>query len=303
MRVLVTGGAGFIGSHIVEALLEAGHHVAVVDNLSTGKRDNVPPGVPFYPVDIRDPELADVFARERPEVVSHQAAHVSVPQSVADPMHDASVNVVGLVNVLEQAQRHGARKVILASSVAVYGDPVALPVTESHPLRPLSPYGLSKWVGERYVELFQHLHGLEFTVLRYANVYGPRQDPHGEAGVVSIFLSRMLAGEPVTIYGDGEQTRDFVYVKDVAVANLCALERGDGGIYNVSTGRATSVNHLFHVLAEMTSYHQAPHHGPPRRGDVRHSVLDPARAQTELGWRAEMALAEGLAQTVEHFRK
>lgn len=303
MKVLVTGGAGFIGSHLVEALRGAGHAVVVVDDLSTGKRQRVPDGVPFYRLDVRDPALADVFATEQPEVVSHQAGHVSVPGSIADPMHDASVNVVGTVNVLEQARRHGARKVIYASSVAVYGDPVALPVQETHPARPQSPYGLSKWIGERYIELFHTLHGLEFTVLRYANVYGPRQDPYGEAGVVSIFVSRMLAGEPVTIHGDGEQTRDFVYVGDVAAANLRALERGNGGVYNVGTGYATAVNQLFHILRHLTDYPRAPQHGPPRPGDVRHSVLDANRAAAELGWRAETSLREGLAQTVEYFRR
>lgn len=302
MRVLVTGGAGFIGSHVVEALLEAGHRVAVVDNLSTGKRHHVPAGVPFYDMDIRDPELADVFAAEQPEVVSHQAGQVSVPRSVADPAHDASVNVVGLANVLEQARRHGVRKVLYASSVAVYGNPVALPVSEEHPPQPLSPYGLSKWVGERYLELFHRLHGLQFTVLRYANVYGPRQDPYGEAGVVAIFVSRMLAGEPVTIDGDGEQTRDFVYVGDVAAANLCALRQGDGGTYNVGTGRATSVNRLFRTLCDVTDYLQEPRHGPPRPGDVRHSVLDPTRARAELGWQVRVALRDGLVRTVEGFR-
>jgi len=302
MKVLVTGGAGFIGSHIVETLLTAGHTVAVVDDLSTGKRHHVPEGVPFYHLDVRDPALADVFAAEQPEIVSHQAGHVSVPGSIADPMHDASVNVVGMVNVLEQARRYGTRKIVYASSVAVYGHPVSLPVLETHPAHPLSPYGLSKWIGERYIELFHALYGLQFTVLRYANVYGPRQDPHGEAGVVSIFVSRMLAGEPVTIYDDGEQTRDFVYVWDVATANLRALEHGNGGIYNVGTGRGTSVNRLFRTLCDLTGYPYEPQYGSPRPGDVRHSVLDSTRAAAELGWRAEIPLTEGLAQTVEYFR-
>lgn len=302
MKILVTGGAGFIGSHVVEAHIAAGHTVAVVDNLSSGKRNYVPAEAAFYPMDIRDPALSRVFEAEQPDVVNHQAAQVSVPKSVADPVHNASVNVAGLVNVLEQARQHEVRKVIFASSCAVYGDPDRLPIREEHPISPLSPYGQSKWTGEHYLDLYRRLYGLSFTALRYANVYGPRQDPFGEAGVVTIFVEQMLAGAPVTIHDDGDQTRDFVYVGDVAMANLQALDHGDNGVYNISTGRAVTINQLFQALQELASYQRDARHGPPRPGDIRHSVLDPARAMRELGWRPTMSFQEGLARTIEFFQ-
>lgn len=303
MRILVTGGAGFIGSHIVETYLAAGHTVAVVDDLSSGRRDHVPAGVPFYPMDIRDPELAQVFETEQPEVVNHQAAQVSVPQSLADPVLNTSVNVAGLVNVLEQSRRHGVRKVIFASSCAVYGDPDHLPVREEDAICPLSPYGQSKWTGEHYLALYRRLYGLRYTALRYANVYGPRQDPFGEAGVITIFVERMLDGRPVTIYDDGEQTRDFVYVGDVASANLQALDQGDDAIYNIGTGHASTINQLFRTLRELAGYPHAPQYAPARPGDIRHSVLDATRAVRELDWQPATSLEEGLIQTIEFFRK
>lgn len=303
MKVLVTGGAGFIGSHVVEAYIAAGHSVTVVDDLSSGKREYVPAGVTFYQMDIRDLELGRVFEVEQPDVVNHQAAQVSVPKAVVDPVHDASVNVAGLVNVLEQARRHGVRKVIFASSCAVYGDPNELPVHEEHPVSPLSPYGQSKWTGEHYLALYHRLYGLNFTTLRYANVYGPRQDPFGEAGVITIFVEQMLASMPVTIDGDGDQTRDFVFVGDVATANLRALDRGDHSTYNISAGRAVSINNLFEILRDLAGYHHEPRHGPPRPGDIRHSVLDPARAKRELDWCPTMPLEDGLKRTIDFFRR
>ncbi|MFQ5855088.1 MAG: SDR family oxidoreductase [Anaerolineae bacterium] len=301
MKVLVTGGAGFIGSHVVEAHVAAGHTVVVVDDLSSGKREYVPAGVTFYQTDIRDPELGHVFEAEQPDIINHQAAQVSVPKSIADPVHDASVNVAGLVNVLEQARRHGVRKVIFASSCAVYGDPNELPIPEEHPISPLSPYGQSKWTGEHYLALYRRLYGLNHITLRYANVYGPRQDPFGEAGVITIFVEQMLAGMPVTIDGDGEQTRDFVYVGDVAMANLRALDCGDNATYNISTGQGTSINRLYHTLKQLAGYHHDPRYGPPRPGDIRHSVLDLARAMRELEWRPATPFEEGLARTIKFF--
>jgi UDP-glucose 4-epimerase len=302
MKVLVTGGAGFIGSHIVEAYIAAGHTVAVVDDLSAGKREYVPDEAAFYQMDIRDPELGRVFEAEHPDVVNHQAAQVSVPHSIADPVHSTSVNVAGLVNVLEQARRHQVRKVIFASSCAVYGDPAQLPIHEEHPIYPLSPYGQSKWTGEHYLQLYRRMYGLEFTALRYANVYGPRQDPFGEAGVITIFVERMLADMPVTIYDDGEQTRDFVYVGDVAMANLRALGRGDNGVYNVSTGHAVTINQLFQMLRELAGYHHDPQYAPPRPGDIRHSVLEPARAMRDLSWQPATPFEQGLARTIRFFK-
>lgn len=302
MKILVTGGAGFIGSHIVETHVAAGHDVVVVDDLSSGKREYVPAGVTFYHMDIRDPELSQVFELEQPDAVNHQAAQVSVSRAVADPVHDASVNVAGLANMLEQAREHGVRKVVFASSCAVYGEPDELPLQEDHPISPLSPYGQSKWTGEHYLELYRRLYELPFTALRYANVYGPRQDPFGEAGVITIFVEQMLDDLPVTIYDDGNQTRDFVYVGDVARANLQALNHGDSGVYNVGTGRAVSINQLFEALRELAGYHRAPRYDPPRPGDIRHSVLDPARAMRELKWEPAMPFEEGLARTIEFFR-
>lgn len=303
MKVLVTGGAGFIGSHIVEAYIAAGHAVAVIDDLSSGKREYVPAGVAFYQMDIRNPELGQVFEVEQPDMVNHQAAQVSVPRSIADPVHDVSVNVAGLMNVLEHARRHDVRKVIFASSCAVYGDPEQLPIREDHPLSPLSPYGQSKRTGEHYLELYRRLYGLSYTALRYANVYGPRQDPFGEAGVITIFVEAMLAGLPVTIYDDGEQTRDFVYVGDVARANLQALDRGDNGVYNISTGRPVTVNRLFQILRELAGYDRDPRYAPPRPGDIRHSVLDPAQAMRQLDWQPAMPFEEGLKLTIEFFKE
>ncbi len=301
MRILVTGGAGFIGSHIVETYLDAGHSVAVVDNLTSGRRDYVPDEAAFYEIDVRDPELARAFEIEQPDVVNHQAAQVSVPNSLADPVHDTSVNVAGLVNVLEQTRRHRVRKVIFASSCAVYGDPDELPIREDHPIVPLSPYGQGKWTGEHYLALYRRLYGLDFTALRYANVYGPRQDPHGEAGVITIFVEQMLDDQPVTIYDDGGQTRDFVFVGDVASANLQALDHGDNAIYNVGTGDAVSINVLLDRLRELAGYQQAARRAPPRPGDIRHSVLDPARAVRDLQWGPATPFEEGLARTIEFF--
>lgn len=302
MRILVTGGAGFIGSHIAETYIAAGHTVAVVDDLSAGKREYVPSGAAFYQMDIRDPELGRVFEAEQPDVVNHQAAQVSVPRSIADPMENTAVNVAGLVNVLEQARRHDVRKVIFASSCAVYGDPDELPIREEHPIYPLSPYGQSKWTGEHYLQLYRRMCRLAFSALRYANVYGPRQDPFGEAGVITIFVERMLADRPVTIYDDGEQTRDFIYVGDVAMANLRALDRGDNGVYNVSTGYGVTINRLCEMLSELAGYHHDPQYAPPRPGDIRHSVLEPARAMRDLDWRPTTPFGQGLAQTIRFFK-
>ncbi|MFQ5593193.1 MAG: NAD-dependent epimerase/dehydratase family protein [Anaerolineae bacterium] len=302
MRVLITGGAGFIGSHIVEAYIAAGHSVAVVDDLSAGKREYVPAGAAFYQMDIRDPELGRVLEAERPDVVNHQAAQVSVPRSIANPMENTAVNVAGLVNVLELARRHNVRKVIFASSCAVYGDPDELPIREKHPIAALSPYGQSKWTGEHYLQLYRRMYGLEFSALRYANVYGPRQDPFGEAGVITIFVERMLADKPVTIYDDGEQTRDFIYVGDVAMANLQAMDRGDNGVYNVSTGNGVTINRLYRLLSELADYHHDPQYAPPRPGDIRHSVLEPARAMRDLDWQPTTPFGQGLARTIQFFK-
>ena len=299
MKILVTGGAGFIGSHVVDALVAAGHEVVALDDLSAGQRARVHPAARLEVADITDPELSDFMAAEGFEVVSHHAAHVSVGRSARDPVHDARVNVLGSVNLLQACVAGGVRKIVYASSGgAMYGEPESVPVPESHPARPISPYGVSKGVVEQYLTVFQRLHGLAFTSLRYPNVYGPRQDSGGEGGVVAIFGNRMLAGEPVTIHGAGEQTRDFLYVGDCAQANLLALTRGDGGRYNLGWGEGVSILHLFSMTRDLTGYREAPTHGPARPGDLLHSVLDAGKARRELGWTPRVALADGLRLTL-----
>ena len=304
MKVLVTGGAGFIGSHVVDALLDAGHDVAVVDDLSTGARANLNPRARFYEVDIRDARLAEVIAAERPAVVSHQAARANVRESLAQPILYADVNILGSLNLLESCRRAGVQKIVYASTGgASYGEPHTLPVPEDHPINPLDPYGASKHHVEHYLYLYRANYGLDYTTLRYPNVFGPRQDPLGEAGVVAIFTGKMLKSEPPVINGTGEQERDFVYVADVARANLLALEQGSGQIFNIGSGQGTSVNAIYGELARLTGYTGAPVHGPAKQGEVYKIYLDATRAQRALGWRPQTALADGLAQTVAYFRQ
>lgn len=314
MRVLVTGGAGFIGSHIVDALLARGHQCAVVDDLSTGSAGNVTAGVPLYEVDICDePRLSRVFDEFRPEAVCHQAAQMSVSRSVREPQFDARINVMGLLNVLDAARRCGALRFVFASSGGVlYGD-VVEPTDEEHPADPISPYGITKWVGERYLQFYAREYGLSCTALRYANVYGPRQNPHGEAGVVAIFCRKMLAGEAATINGDGRYIRDYVYGPDVARANVAALERVPRAFaaYNIGTGVPTDVNQLAGALREHCQAVLAqrgsavivppPQYGPPRPGDLRSSLVSAAKAERELGWKPTVSLNQGLRETVEWF--
>jgi UDP-glucose 4-epimerase len=304
MRILVTGGAGFIGSHIVDAYLGLGHEVVVVDDLSSGRAENVNPAAAFHALDVRDPDLERVFVTHRPEVVNHHAAQIDVRRSAADPVHDIEVNIIGTVRLLRHCMAHGARRVIFASTGgAIYGEPQYLPADEEHPVRPLSPYGLDKFAAEHHLRLFREQGGPDYTILRYANVYGPRQDPHGEAGVVAIFARAMLGGGIPTIFGDGEQTRDFVYVSDVVRANVAALEREVPGPLNIGTGRPTSVNAVCQGLARLAGCDRPPHYAPERPGEVRHIHLACARARNELGWEPQVALEQGLAQTVAHFRE
>lgn len=303
MKVLVTGGAGFIGSHLVDRLILEGHDVAVVDNLSTGKRKNVNRRAKLYKVDIQSPRIQRVFRNERPSVVMHLAAQMDVRRSVKDPVFDAQVNILGTLNVLEQAFNHGTRKVVFASSGgAIYGEQEAFPAPETHPTRPVSPYGISKLCGEHYLSYYQRMSGIQVVSMRYANVYGPRQDPYGEAGVVAIFIQRMLAGEQPVINGNGRQTRDFVYVDDVVDANLAVMGQAIQGIYNVGTGTETTVNELFTMLQELTGSSCRELHGPARKGEQSRSVVDPMRVRKELGWEPRVSLKEGLKRTVEFFR-
>ncbi len=306
MKILVTGGAGFIGSHVVDAYVSAGHEVAVIDNLSSGQSGHVNPAAQMNRLDIRDQEgVAATIASFKPEIVNHHAAQSEVPKSVADPMYDASVNIVGGLNILKASVDHGVKKLIFSSTGgALYGEPDVVPADEDHPVRPLSPYGTSKYSFEQYLGTFMRTFGLEYTVLRYANIYGPRQDFMAEEGrVIAIFASRMLAGKAVTIDGDGEQSRDMLHVADVATANIHALDRGAGGVYHVSTGIPVTINDLFRKLALLTDYKLAPNYGPARKGAVYRIALDNSRARRDLGWEPRMQLEEGLSLTVDYFRE
>lgn len=303
MRILVTGGAGFIGSHVVDAYIEAGHDVQVIDNLSTGRRANVNAGSTLYESDLHGREIEDVFAKFKPEVVNHLAAQASVKLSTGDPVHDLEVNGGGTARLAALCVEHGVRKLIYAGSGGTaYGNPDALPIPETHPTRPVSPYGLSKLVGEQYIALANRMGGLDFTVLRYSNAYGPRQDPNGEAGVVAIFTGRLLAGTPCIIDGDGEQQKDYVYVGDMARANVTALTKGSGATLNIGTGEGTSVNAIFAELRRATGSTMEPRFGPPRVGDVRNFWLDCSLAKSVLGWQATTSFAEGMRKTVAAFR-
>lgn len=312
MKALVTGGAGFIGSTLVDRLLAEGHQVDVVDNLSSGNLANLADArasagheVNFHQIDIRDEGLGELMARQAPEVVFHLAAQADVRVSVARPVFDAEVNVVGSLNVLEGARAAGARKVVFASSGGtIYGepDPSELPVKESHPQQPLSPYGVAKKVVGDYLYAYRALHDLEYTALALANVYGPRQDPHGEAGVVAIFTGRLLAGEPCTIFGSGDQTRDFVYVDDVVDAFVRAADRGSGLLANIGTGREVSVNELYTTMAAAAGVPDPALRAPARAGELDRSALDPGRAELHLGWKPWTTLEAGTQQVIDWFR-
>src|SRR5579875_1032981 len=305
MRILVTGGAGFIGSHTVDALVERSHDVSIIDDLSSGKRGQVNARARFHQADLRDARRIDeIVGQERPEVIYHLAAQMDVRRSVADPAFDAQVNLIGLLNLMEAARGRGLRRVIFASSGgAIYGEQDVFPCDEDHPCRPVSPYGVAKLASERYLFFYRNEYGIGYTALRYANVYGPRQDPHGEAGVVAIFCGRLLGGESCTIYGDGCQTRDYVYVGDVAAANIAALEYQVDGAFNIGTGIETDVNRLYNELALLAGARKAAVYGPARPGEQRRSVISPARAGQKLGWQPRMALRDGLAATFEYFRQ
>jgi UDP-glucose 4-epimerase len=303
MRILVTGGAGFIGSQVARAYVEAGHEVVVIDDLSTGHSENVPAGARLERLDVRSREAAEIVAALGPEVVNHHAAQINVRRSVDDPAFDAEVNVLGLINVVEAGRKAGARRIVFSSSGGtVYGEPEVLPTSEKEPLGPVCPYGVSKLSGEHYLYYYSRVYGLDYIALRYANVFGPRQDPHGEAGVVAIFCEKLLAGEDVTIFGDGLQTRDYVFVGDVVRANLAALESSYCGAVNIGTGRETSVVDLYERLKAVIGGRGKAVHGAARDGEVRRSVLDASLAGNLLGWRPAVSLDEGLAATVEFFR-
>ncbi|RJP32929.1 MAG: NAD-dependent epimerase/dehydratase family protein [Candidatus Omnitrophota bacterium] len=304
-RCLVTGGAGFIGSHTVDVLLENGYQVSVIDNLSTGKREQVPKDVQFFEMNILD-NLELIFEAARPQYVIHLAAQISVSVSVREPEIDAKNNILGTIHLLEQCRKFGVKRIVYASSGAAYGEPQFLPLTEEHPKLCVSPYGISKYVAEKYLYFYRHQFGVEFAAMRYANVFGPRQDPHGEAGVVAIFNEKLLRGEDAVIFGDGEQTRDFVYVKDVARANVMAIEAQlDPSLYpafNVSAQKQTTVNTLFELIKKYAGSTQPAIHGPARGGDVYHACLANEKIKTHLGWEPRYAVEEGIRETAEFFR-
>ena len=303
MKILVTGGAGFIGSNIVDAYIQAGHDVVVVDDLSTGRKENVNPKAHLVKVDIQDAGLEKVFEATKFDVINHHAAQMDVRRSVADPKFDASVNVLGMLNLLELGKKYGVGKVIFSSTGgAIYGEQDYFPADEQHPLRPLSPYGITKLATEKYLFYYKAVYGIQHVILRYANIYGPRQNPHGEAGVVAIFADKMLKGEQPVINGDGKQTRDYVFVGDVVRANLLALAHTISDIFNIGTGVENDVNTLFRIIKRSTSSSCEEKHAPAKMGEQLRSVIDSSKAKKILGWIPTVSLEEGLEKTVQYFR-
>ena len=304
MKILVTGGAGFIGSNIVDAYIEAGHEVAVVDNLSTGKKENLNPQAKFYNIDVRDKKLAAVIAEFSPEIINHHAAQIDVRKSVSNPIYNADVNELGTLNLLEAAVKAKVPKIIFSSTGgALYGEVEnKAGADEKTPIEPLSPYAITKRSIELYLYAYSVNHGLTYTILRYGNVYGPRQDPLGEAGVIAIFCGKMLKGEQPTIYGDGKQLRDYVYVGDVAKANLLALTEGKNNTFNVGAGIGTSVNELFAVLKNLMDFKKDAVYAPPRIGELFRSVLNCQKIKKELGWQAKTDIKQGLQSTLDWYK-
>lgn len=304
MHILVTGGAGFIGSHVTDALLDRGHTVHVLDDLSTGRAANVPAAAPLHQFDIRSDQAAALVEREQFDVLVHHAAQMDVRASVADPSFDADVNVRGFLNLAEAGRKNGLKKILFASTGgAIYGEPDYTPQDEDHPVRPLSPYGITKLCAEKYLYFYEQQYGIDYVALRYANVYGPRQNPHGEAGVVAIFTQRMLKGDQPIINGDGKQTRDYVFVGDVVRANLAALNYDGSGVFNVGTGVETNVNELFQTIRELTGADIPEEHGDAKPGEQQRSVLGYERTKRELGWSPQVDVGEGLRRTVEWFER
>jgi UDP-glucose 4-epimerase len=303
MKILVTGGAGFIGSNVVDALVKDGHEVTVLDNLSTGKEENINPEVKFYNIDLLDIEsLEFVFREFKPDIVNHHAAQIDVRKSVEDPAFDAETNMIGSINLFELSINYGVRRIIFSSTGgALYGELENLPANEYTPIEPISPYGVSKYCVENYLNYFKRLYGIERVILRYANVYGPRQDPLGEAGVVAIFVGKILKGETPVIYGDGNQTRDYIYVEDVVQANVLALE-GKEGIYNIGTGRETSVNELINVFSNVLGKEIKPEYAPPRKGEVSRISLNGEKAKKELSFVPKYSLEEGIGKTIDWYK-
>ncbi len=305
MKIMVTGGAGFIGSHVVDTFISNGHEVVVVDDLSTGRRSNLNPAATFYQVDIRSPQLAEIFENERPQVVDHHAAQMDVRRSVEDPLFDAEVNVLGSIKLIELARKYEIERFIyISTGGAVYGEPEYLPCDEAHPINPICPYGASKHTVEHYLYMYEELYGLNYVVLRYPNVYGPRQDPHGEAGVVAIFSGQMLNNHPVVINGDGKQEREFVFVRDCARANLLALTtENTNTIFNLGYGKGTTIVEVYDNLKNITGYELTAKHGQAKVGETRRIFLEASKAGKYLEWKPTIGLEAGLRETVDYFRK
>lgn len=302
MNILVTGGAGFIASHIVDALIEQGHNVSIIDKLTTGRIENINPKAKFYKIDIRD-DLTQIFEENNFDLINHHAAQIDVRRSVNDPIYDAQVNIIGTLNLLQNAVKFGVQKIMFASTGgAVYGEQDYFPADENHKQQPLSPYGISKLAIEKYLYFYKEVHGLRYTILRYANIYGPRQNPLGEAGVVCIFLDKILAGNQPIINGDGTQTRDYVFVKDVVKANLITLNEEDSEIYNVGTGIETSVNELFNLINEIFDFCIKEVHGPAKPGEQKRSVITSEKLFKKFGWKPSTTLKEGLKQTIDYYK-
>lgn len=302
MRILVTGGAGFIGSNVVDALIQEDHEVVIVDNLSTGKREYINEAARFYKVNITDKDALKIaFEIERPEVVYHFAAQIDVQTSLKNPALDSNVNIVGTINILEYCKEYSVKKIIYPSSAAVYGDPQYLPVDEKHVVNPISFYGISKHTPEHYIQAYSKLYGITYTILRYANVYGIRQDPKGEGGVISIFIDKFLKGESPTIFGDGNQTRDFIYIKDIVCANILALTQGNNEILNISTNTATTVTELYEIMKQVFNSNISSIYGEVREGDILHSYLDNRKSNEKLNWIPKYNLKDGIIETVKYY--
>jgi UDP-glucose 4-epimerase len=304
MKIIVTGGAGFVGSHVVDIYITNGFDVVVIDDLSTGHLGNINPSAKFYKMDICDPEIEAIFEKEQPDIVNHHAAQMNVRRSVVEPLFDARTNILGSLNLLECAKKYDVRRFIyISSGGAVYGEPEYLPCDEIHPIKPICPYGASKHTVEHYLYMYHVNYGLPYVVLRYANVYGPRQDPHGEAGVIAIFSGQMISGEQVVINGDGEQLRDYIHVRDCALVNIVATkENVETGVYNIGSGIGTSVNEIYRLLKNISGYSLNAVHAPAKLGETRHIYLDAKKAKNYLGWTPMITLDQGLLDVVEYFR-
>lgn len=303
-KVLITGGAGFIASNVADKMIELGHSVVIVDDLSSGFEYNINPKAKFYKMDIRDPKLKEVFAKEKPDYVDHHAAQMDVRKSVEDPMFDADVNIKGGLHVIMLALEYKVKKFIYASTGgAVYGEPEYLPVDEKHPVNAISQYGISKHTLEHYLFLYNYLYGMNYTILRYPNVFGPRQNPHGEAGVNAIFIGMMLEGKTPKIFGTGTAVRDYIYVGDVVEANIIAMTKGDKNIYNLGWGRGISVNEIYAILQKLLKFENPPIYAEARAGEIERVYLDATKAKKELGWEPKVTYEEGLQKTIDWFRE